>query len=282
MTNYVALLQVGGRSFVTKYSLLGASLVSIVRGQCGTWPKVETSQQGYVADPGAQLAWEYAQLRILAAVARRDAVPLRVPKVIAYEAGVLITVAVTAPSLSTELLCGSQRPDELLSRVANTARRLQHAFGHGHPTLRTTLVSRPHSSIADTYARKFLSPRYAREYLSTLGEGWAGPPERRDIRELLTTLRSVLSPLLRPNAAPVVIYGDLKPDHILLEPAGSSTWIDPGLQCADPAAELAKLVSRTVLLLVPHHSIVLTHDTIRSRQLLETQAMVGKVGLETS
>lgn len=90
VTNYVALLQVGGRSFVAKYSLLGASLVSIVRGQRGTWPKVETSQQGYVADPGAQLAWEYAQLRILAAVARRDAVPLRVPKVIAYEAGVLI------------------------------------------------------------------------------------------------------------------------------------------------------------------------------------------------
>jgi hypothetical protein len=63
-------------------------------------------------------------------------------------------------------------------------------------------------------------------------------------------LRSVLSPLLRPIAPPVVIYGDLKPDHVLLQPAGSQTWIDPGLQRADPAAELAKLVSRTVLLLV--------------------------------
>lgn len=250
VTNYVTLLQVGGQSFVAKYSLLGASLVSIVRGQRGTWPKVETSQQGYVADPGAQLAREYAQLRILSAVARRDAVPLRVPKVIAYEAGVLITVAVTAPSLSTELLFGNQRPDDLLSHVANTARRLQRAFGHGHPTLRATLMSRPHSSIADTYTRKFLSPSHPWEYLSTLGEGWAGPSERRDVRELLTTLRSVLSPLLRPVAAPAVIYGDLKPDHILLEPAGSSTWIDPGLQCADPAAELAKLMSRTLLLLV--------------------------------
>lgn len=211
---------------------------------------MKTSQQRYVADPGAQLAREYAQLRIVAAVARRDAVPLRVPKVIASEAGVLITVAGAAPNLWSELLFGSQRPDELLSHVANTARHLQHAFGHGHPALRATLVSRPHSSIADTYARKFLSPCHAREYLSTLGEGWAGPSERRDVRELLTTLRSVPSPLLHPIAAPAVIYGDLKPDHILLEPAGSSTWIDPGLQCVDPAAGLAKLVSRTVLLLV--------------------------------
>ncbi|MGH3865100.1 MAG: hypothetical protein ACRDQ4_02995 [Pseudonocardiaceae bacterium] len=60
----------------------------------------------------------------------------------------------------------------------------------------------------------------------------------------------MLSPLLRPLIPPVVIYGDLKPDHVLLQAAGSSTWIDPGLHCADPAAELAKLVSRTMLLLV--------------------------------
>lgn len=40
--------------------------------------------------------------------------------------------------------------------------------------------------------------------------------------------------------------------------------------------------TRDALATVPHHSIVLTHDTTRSRQLLETQAVVGKVGLETS
>ncbi|MGH3718955.1 MAG: hypothetical protein ACRDRI_08975 [Pseudonocardiaceae bacterium] len=33
---------------------------------------------------------------------------------------------------------------------------------------------------------------------------------------------------------------------------------------------------------VPHHSIVLTHDTTRSRQLLSTQVMVGQAGRETS
>jgi hypothetical protein len=40
--------------------------------------------------------------------------------------------------------------------------------------------------------------------------------------------------------------------------------------------------TRDALATVPHHSVVLTHDTTRSRQLLATQAMVGKVELETS
>jgi hypothetical protein len=244
------LLRVAELSFVAKYSLLGTSLVSVVRGLRGTWPEVEASQRDYLADPQAQLAHEHVQLQILAVIARHGAVPLRVPKVIAYEAGVLITVAVRAPSLSAELLRGSQCPDELLSRVANTARHLQRTFGIGHPALRTTLLSSPHSSITDTYARKFHNSCHTREYLSALGEGWAGPDERREVRESLTTLRTVLSPLLRPLAPPVVIYGDLKPDHVFLEAAGYSTWIDPGLHCADPAAELAKLVSRTLLLLV--------------------------------
>ncbi|MGH3792016.1 MAG: phosphotransferase [Pseudonocardiaceae bacterium] len=250
VTNYVALLRVAELSFVAKYSLLGTSLVSVVRGLWGTWPEVEASQRDYLVDPQAQLAHEHVQLQILAVVARHGAVPLRVPKVIAYAAGVLITVAVRAPSLSAELLRGSQSPDELLSHVADTARHLQRTFGTGHPALRTTLLSSPHSSITDTYARKFHNPRHTREYLSALGKGWAGPDERREVRESLTTLRTVLSPLLRPLAPPVVIYGDLTPDHVFLEAAGYSTWIDPGLHCADPAAELAKLVSRTLLLLV--------------------------------
>jgi Phosphotransferase enzyme family len=250
VTNYVSSLRVGGRSLVAKYSLLGTSLVSVVRGLRGTWPEVETSQRDYVANSRTQLAQEHAQLRILAAVARRGAVPLRVPKVIAYEAGVLITVAATAPSMSTELLSGSQQPDELLSRVADTARRLQRAFGTGHPALRTSLLSNPHRSIAGTYARKFLNPRHTRDYLIDLGQGWADPADRREIRESMRRVCHVLSLLLRPVAPPMVIYGDLKPEHVLLEPAGSQTWIDPGLQRADPAAELAKLVSRTALLLV--------------------------------
>lgn len=250
VTNYVTLLRVGGRSFVAKYSLLGISLVSVVRGLRGTWPEVESNQLSYLADPRAQLTREHEQLRVLATVTRHGAVPLRVPQVIAYEAGVLITVAVSAPSLSTELLRDGQRPGELLSRVADTARLLQRAFGTRHPAIRAALLSSPHSSIAGTYTRKFLSVRHTRDYLTALGQGWAGPTDRREIQDSLTRLRSVLSPLLRPTVPPVVIYGDLKPEHVLLEPAGSQTWIDPGLQRADPATELAKLVSRTALLLV--------------------------------
>lgn len=39
--------------------------------------------------------------------------------------------------------------------------------------------------------------------------------------------------------------------------------------------------TRDALATVPHHSIVLTHDTTQSRRLL-AQATVGKAGLETS
>ncbi len=56
VTNYVASLQVGRRSFVAKYSLLGTSLVSVVRGLRGGWEEVENRQRVYVAAPQAQLA----------------------------------------------------------------------------------------------------------------------------------------------------------------------------------------------------------------------------------
>lgn len=67
---------------------------------------------------------------------------------------------------------------------------------------------------------------------------------------MLTALRSAVAPLLRPLPPPVLIYGDLKPEHVILDPDGTQTWIDPGLQRADTAAELAKLLSRITLLLV--------------------------------
>ncbi|MGH4018672.1 MAG: hypothetical protein ACRDT0_05400 [Pseudonocardiaceae bacterium] len=63
-------------------------------------------------------------------------------------------------------------------------------------------------------------------------------------------MRKILHPLLRRLPAPVVIYGDLKPKHVLLDACGRQTWIDPGLQRGDPAAELAKLLSRIALLLI--------------------------------
>ncbi len=40
--------------------------------------------------------------------------------------------------------------------------------------------------------------------------------------------------------------------------------------------------TRNALATVPHHSVGLTHDTTRSGQLLAAQAIVGRVGLETS
>lgn len=196
VTNYVTSLQVAGRSFVAKYSLLGTSLVSVVRGLRGAWPEVENRQRDYVADPRAQLARECAQLQVVAACAGQGEARLRVPEVIACEAGVLITVAATAPSLSTELLYGSRRPEELLSGVIQRARCLQRELTAAHHAIPAAVLGMPHSSIAGTFVRKFLSAQ-AGDYLSAVGQGWAGPAERRWIQESLTGLGNMLAPLLR-------------------------------------------------------------------------------------
>ncbi|MGH8574685.1 MAG: phosphotransferase, partial [Gammaproteobacteria bacterium] len=171
VTNYVTTVHVGEARFVAKYAVLGVSLVSVVRGVCGPWSKVEAAQRDYVRDPRAQLAQERTQLRLLNAHTRRDDNPLQVPEVIAYEAGVLITAAVDGPSLATELLREQVQAEELLTNVVHAVEGL-----HRDPILADLLpaavLARPHTSIADTFVRKFLGPG-GRAYRDGLGEGWA-------------------------------------------------------------------------------------------------------------
>ncbi|MGH3930064.1 MAG: hypothetical protein ACRDTF_08825, partial [Pseudonocardiaceae bacterium] len=65
VTNYVTNVAVGDAHFVAKYSVLGVSLVSIVRGVRGPWAAVETTQRDYIRDPHSQLVRERTQLRLL-------------------------------------------------------------------------------------------------------------------------------------------------------------------------------------------------------------------------
>lgn len=251
VTNYVTALQVNRAGYVAKYSVLGTSLVSVVRGLRGDWAAVLAAQRDYVSDPHGQLARERAQLRALAAHTRRAEAGLRVPQVIAHQDGVLITTAVGGSSLATELLRGRRGPEELLAGVVAAADRLHQ--DRALAAVSPAMLAHPHTSIAATYTRKFLSPTGAR-YLAALGAGWADPPARRRIQHALAALRPTLAPLLARAPSGTVIYGDLKPEHVLLSADGSrQTWIDPGLQWADPTAELAKLISRVALALITAH-----------------------------
>lgn len=181
VTNYVAALQAGQGHYVAKYSLLGTSLISVVRGLRGPWPDVVRRQRAYLADPHAQLAREGAQLRDLVGCARRCGSPVRFPRVVGYEAGVLVTTAVPGASLATELLRGRREPDELLTEVLGCAQQL-----HGELTapgaVSTAALASPHTCIAATFERKFLG-RGATEYLGALAEGWVEPRARARIRQ---------------------------------------------------------------------------------------------------
>ncbi len=248
VTNYVTAVQVGQRRMMAKYSLLGTSLVSIIRGVRGPWSSIEPAQRDYIRDPRAQLAMECTQLGLLDALSRCGDNPPQVPEMIAYKAGVLLTAAVEGPSLATELLREQVHAEELLNSVVQTAREL-----HRDPILADSYPAvasdRPHASIRGTFARKFLGPS-GEAYRAGLGEGWVEPGLRASISAAFTSVCGVLAPLLTKRPDRAVIYGDLKPEHILLGHAGRQVWLDPGLQHCDPCADFAKLISRTALLLI--------------------------------
>lgn len=53
VTGYVRRIEVGGQTLFAKYSYLGSSVVSVLRGRCGDWDQVRVAQQRYVAAPGS-------------------------------------------------------------------------------------------------------------------------------------------------------------------------------------------------------------------------------------
>ncbi|MGH3795202.1 MAG: hypothetical protein ACRDSP_09965 [Pseudonocardiaceae bacterium] len=107
VTNYVAEVQVGQRRIVAKYSVLGTSLVSIIRGVRGRWSSIEPAQREYIRDPHAQLAVECAQLELLDSLSRYRNDSPQAPEVLAYRAGVLFTAAAEGPSPGNGVTAGS-------------------------------------------------------------------------------------------------------------------------------------------------------------------------------
>ncbi|MGH3795203.1 MAG: hypothetical protein ACRDSP_09970 [Pseudonocardiaceae bacterium] len=99
----------------------------------------------------------------------------------------------------------------------------------------------PHASITGTFSRKFLGPG-SQVYLSSLGEGWAEPGTEKQIIAAFTSISEPLTALLTQRPDRTVLYGDLKPEHILLGHDGRQIWLDPGLQHCDPYADF--LVTR--------------------------------------
>ncbi|MFD6532121.1 hypothetical protein [Streptomyces sp. NPDC060184] len=230
VTSHVRQVEVDGEILFAKCCILGVSLVSVLRGICGDWPAVQQAHTAYSRSPGALLRREMAQLTALRAAG------LRVPRPAGYEGGVLFTQAVAGPTLAELVAREPLRTAELFERVfAELVPALRRA-GSGRRMDSALIGER---SVPGTFQRKF-NGLSGPTYLERTGHGAVLAP-------VVSRLRT--AKLLPAVPSLPLAFGDLKPEHVVATPRGFA-FLDPGLQRDWSSADLAKLLSRTVLNLV--------------------------------
>ncbi|MEU0676110.1 hypothetical protein ABZ330_25080 [Streptomyces sp. NPDC006172] len=235
VTGYVHRVRVGGRELYAKYSFLGMSLVSILRGVAGDWAEVQRTQAGYVQLPDALLVREGAQLRLLADLGRP-----RVCEAAGLARGVLFTVPVPGPTLAALLLRDPASTTGLFESVFADLHRLHRS--------RTTQRMAPagaisERSVAATFQRKF-NGISGQTYLSRLGAERCTDTDRAEVTALLRAVVARLHRMRLTALAPgqaVLTYGDLKPEHLVFPDGagGRPVLIDPGLLKARSSVDAA-------------------------------------------
>lgn len=243
VTDYVRRIRVDGCPLYAKYAFLGVSLVSLLRGVRGPWPAVHREQQGYVQRPDGLAQREAAQLQLL------QEGHLRTCRVTGLRRGVLFTQPVAGRSLAHLLLTQPQETAELLAATCTALADLHHPATLGRLAPGEVIGER---SIVDTFSRKF-NGISGGVYLATLGAERCAPEACEEIADTLprvaARLRKLRSTVLFPAPQRVLIYGDLKPEHVFFPEGGAPVFIDPGLMPAAPLMDIAKLIGRTGLLL---------------------------------
>ncbi|MFE4873479.1 hypothetical protein [Streptomyces sp. NPDC056682] len=229
VTGYVRAVEVDGIPMVAKYSILGLSLVSVVRGTCGSWQAVTAAQDAYAAGVGSLLEREAEQLRLLRWAG------LGAPDVAGFEGGVLFTRPVPGPTLGELIAKEPQRTNGLCARVLREL-----GLGLRRIGARAEGVAIAERSIPATFTRKFNGVS-GRTYLAQAGHH-------------ASALTAVVSRLQRLRLAPTaevrpVVYGDLKPEHVHFPdgPDGAPVFLDPGIARGRPQADHTKLISRLIL-----------------------------------
>lgn len=246
VTGYVHRARIGERTLYAKTSLLGVSLVSLLRGACGPWAAVLEEQRKYVEQPDGLLQREAAQLRILASLDRP-----RVCAVAGLTQGVIFTEPVTGPSLG----------DLLLTRPGDTVELLAAAFDELRPLHRPDAARRldpagviGERSIAGTFQRKF-NGLSGTTYIERIGAERCDPQNCQELAELVHGSVEKLRRLrmaLPAAEGTTLAYGDLKPEHVVFPDGEGSrpVLLDPGLMRMAPMVDVAKMLSRTVLVLI--------------------------------
>lgn len=244
VTGYVQRLRVGDRPLYAKLSFLGVSLVSLLRGACGSWEETRRAQREYEERPDGLLAREAAQLRLLRHLGRPVACELA-----GLRRGVMFTEPVTGPTLANALLTRPEGTARLLAVPFGELAELHRPRGVGHLSASGVIAER---SIAGTFLRKF-NGISGDAYVDRLGVERCAETERAEVMPLLRSTVARLRRLrlaLVPTTRPVLVYGELKPEHVIF-PHGIGeppAFVDPGLMRAGVSADVAKLISRTALL----------------------------------
>lgn len=237
LTNFV--YSAGRAEWVAKYSVLGLSKPSLVRwvgAVGGDLGRLAAAQREYLAGGDTEVHREMDGLRLLT---RR--VGPYFPEVRSCVNGVLVTrPEPDATPLSTLLHDGDPQALQQVGAVQELVAAIwaTDAAGISDREHRSLLATGQRGIVA-TFASKFASFGSER-YLRGLGlpGRWVGVALR-------------LAPGLLETAdgrpAPSLIFGDLKPEHVLVHHGRPPVLLDPALQYGDPAADLARFVCRVVL-----------------------------------
>ncbi|MFE7276127.1 phosphotransferase [Streptomyces sp. NPDC057623] len=240
VTGYVRRVHHGGREVFAKDSLLGHSLVSVLRGVAGDGDQVRAAQAAYATSPTSLLAREAAQLRAL------DTAGIRVARCAGYRHGVLFTEVVAGPSLLDLITKDPARAADWMTGAVRSLEGLQ------SPAVAAVADGAPiaERGIDTTFRRKF-NGISGRAYVDRLGADQLDERTRRGTAAVLGVVVSRLLKLrLTPAPGPrLVVYGDLKPEHVLFPdgPDEQPVFIDPGLSRGGAHQDAAKLASRALL-----------------------------------
>ncbi|WNI31512.1 hypothetical protein OG322_22745 [Streptomyces sp. NBC_01260] len=246
ITSYVCRVTVDHEELFAKYSWLGLSLVSILRGAGGTWQEVQDAQLAYVQSPDLLTVREAQNLDSLRRIGRP-----RVCETAGLHGGVLLTRIADGTSLADEMAARPWETGSLLDAVLLSLGDL-HSPARAEHLRGTAQISE--RSVVGVFRRKF-NGLSTTAYLRALGQD-SGLPER-ERQEVVELVQGTVSRLLRMGSAVssrrgTVVFGDLKPEHVFIDGA-RLTFIDPAMQrAAGPQPDIAKLTGRTLLLAIGH------------------------------
>ncbi|MGA5700724.1 phosphotransferase [Peterkaempfera bronchialis] len=246
VTCYVCRITVDDEELIAKYSWLGMSLVSVLRGVGGPWEKVRQAQRTYVRSTDLLTAREARNLEYLRGLGRP-----RVCGTAGLHRGVLLTRTVPGTTLADALTARPWETGDLLDAALVTLGDMHGLAGARSLRGAAQINER---SVVHVFHRKF-NGLSGPTYLRTLGQD-SGLLE--DVRlEVVELVEHTVWRLLQmggaiPSGRNTVVYGDLKPEHVYVD-GPRLHFIDPAMQwAAGPQPDLAKLAGRSLLLALGH------------------------------